>query len=276
MKISADKITSRKNLMLSELIKLDDKKHRDEARSFRFDGKKLFIEAVENRVSIKKIFLCESRFGELMGLIREREAALEGTLILTVSDDIFMKISPENAPEGIICVADYMAKHERSAFGDGIFEQATSGSPVLLLESVRDPGNVGTIIRSAAAFGVKTVCMSRDCADIYNPKTLRAAMGALFGTNILYFDDIKAAIKGLQDSGRSVYAAALDRNAVRLGDVTLSASDCVVIGNEGHGLSECTIAACDKSLFIPMEANSESLNAAIAASVIMWNIYMNR
>ena len=211
-----------------------------------------------------------------MGLIREREAALEGTLILTVSDDIFMKISPENAPEGIICVADYMAKHERAAFGNAAFEQATSGCSVLLLESVRDPGNVGTIIRSAAAFGVKTVCMSRDCADIYNSKTLRAAMGALFGTNILYFDDIKAAIKGLQDSGRSVYAAALDRNAVRLGDVTLSALDCVVIGNEGHGLSEGTIAACDKSLFIPMEPNSESLNAAIAASVIMWNIYVNR
>ena len=79
-------------------MKLDDKKHRDEAKLFRFDGKKLFLEAVENRVSIKKIFLCESRMAELMGLIREREAHLDGAVVLTVSDDIFMKISPENSP----------------------------------------------------------------------------------------------------------------------------------------------------------------------------------
>ena len=132
---------------------------------------------------------------------------------------------------------------------------------------------MGTIMRTAAAFGVDTLVVSRDCADIYNPKTIRGAMGALFKMNIFVFDDICDAVRLLIKNGRSVYAAALDKNAARLDKVEFSCGDSVLIGNEGHGLSEKAISACTKSLYVPMEEGSESLNAAIAASVIMWSMY---
>ena len=98
-------------------------------------------------------------------------------------------------------------------------------------------------------------------------------MGALFRMKIASFNDITEAISLLRAGGRRVYAAALDPEALKLGSSTLRRGDCVVIGNEGHGLSEATVAACDRSLYIPMEAGSESLNAAIAASVILWSMY---
>ena len=91
--------------------------------------------------------------------------------------------------------------------------------------------------------------------------------------NILMFDDITQAINSLRKCGRKVYAAALDKTAVRLNEVDFETSDTVIVGNEGHGLSEKTVSACTRSLYIPMEEGSESLNAAIAASVIMWNMY---
>ena len=167
-----------------------------------------------------------------------------------------------------------LQKHVKKATKDDFFDTASDKTKrVVLLESVRDPGNMGTIIRSAAAFGVDALAISSDCADIYNPKTVRGAMGALFKMNVYVFDDIKTAVSSLVDSGRKVYAAALDKTAVRLDEVELSAGDAVIIGNEGHGLSQETIEACTRSLYIPMEEGSESLNAAIAASVIMWNMY---
>ena len=135
---------------------------------------------------------------------------------------------------------------------------------------------MGTILRSASAFGIDCVVLSSDCADIYNPKTIRGAMGALFRTKIVFAEDIVAAISCLRERGHCVYAAALDPKAVRLGRDTLSRGDCVMIGNEGHGLSAAAIQAAEKSLYIPMEEGSESLNAAIAASVLLWSLYVGR
>ncbi|MBQ8005876.1 MAG: RNA methyltransferase, partial [Clostridia bacterium] len=108
--------------------------------------------------------------------------------------------------------------------------------------------------------------------DIYNPKTLRAAMGAIFKIKTIKIRSAGEAIADLQKNGRKVLAAALDKDAKRLGDVPLSPSDVFLIGNEGHGLSNEAIAAADQSIFIPMAENTESLNAAVAASICLWEI----
>ena len=141
---------------------------------------------------------------------------------------------------------------------------------VVLLESVRDPSNVGAIIRSAAAIGVDRLILSSDCADIYHPKAVRASMGTLFNQRIDRVSELPEAIGALRARGRRVFAAALDDHALRLGSFACLGGDCVVIGNEGHGLSPRVIGACDQTVFIPMSERAESYNAAVAASILMW------
>ena len=130
--------------------------------------------------------------------------------------------------------------------------------------------NLGAIIRSAAAFGIDTLLLSEDCADIYNSKTVRASMGTLFGQRIVRVPNLVDAITALRGQGRRVFAAALDHKAMRLGSFSPAVGDCVVIGNEGHGLCDTTVQACDASVYIPMTDRAESLNAAVAAAILMW------
>lgn len=140
----------------------------------------------------------------------------------------------------------------------------------MLLESVRDPSNVGAIIRSAAAIGIDRLILSEDCADIYHPRAVRASMGTLFAQPIDRVSDLGSAISALRANGRRVFAATLTEDAAKLGSFPVRAGDCVVIGNEGHGLSDATVALCDRAVIIPMSGRAESFNAAVAASILMW------
>jgi TrmH family RNA methyltransferase len=152
--------------------------------------------------------------------------------------------------------------------------KAETAGCICLLEAIRDPGNLGTVIRTAAAMGIGAMILSADCADLYHPRTVRAAMGALFTQRIIRVGRgmLPEVIGGLRDAGRRVFATALHQDALRLGEVALRQGDCVVIGNEGHGLTEETVAACDACMIIPMQEGSESLNAATAAAICMWEL----
>lgn len=141
---------------------------------------------------------------------------------------------------------------------------------IVLLEAVRDPSNIGAIIRSAAAIGVDRLILSADCADIYNPRAVRASMGTLFNQPIDRVSDMAQTVRDLAACGRRVFAAALDERAMHLGSFEILHGDCVVIGNEGHGLSQGVIDACTNSVIIPMSGRAESFNAAVAASLLMW------
>ncbi len=268
-------IVSRQNRRVVELCKLEDRKARQAQKRFRFDGIKLFCEAVERDVPLDCIFLkkgsaerVEARFSELTG----RAPASVQCPAYLLDDELFDKISQENAPEGVICVAEYIDRFHKMYIikKEDAFELPEG--PSLLLESVRDPLNVGAIIRSAAALGIRHLVLSEDCADLYHPKTLRAAMGPLFSMPITRVNDLTALVEKITSGGRRVFAAALDDTAVRLGEVSFRKGDCVVIGNEGHGLSETLIKACTRSIYIPMQAGTESLNAGVAAALLMWEL----
>lgn len=274
-------ITSRQNRRVVELVKLDDRRAREKTRTFRFDGVKLLCEAIRRGVELESVFLrvgtadrVAARMEELYGC----SLSEVGCPVFGVEDSLFEKISQENAPEGVITVAKYIDKSHNFIIIYKEDENDTrKDAPVLLLESVRDPLNVGAIIRSAAALGVGRLIMSADCADLYHPKTLRAAMGPLFSMPITRVEDLAGTVTALRQSGRRVYAAALDDTAIRLGSREFDAEReghpvGAVIGNEGHGLSESVIAACDRSVYIPMEADTESLNAGVAAALIMWEL----
>ena len=287
----ADPITSRQNRRIVALCKLSDRKARESTATFRFDGVKLLCEALRRGVSLSAVFVRAGSAQDICDRMSELGGCTPADIhapVYAVEDSLFEKISEENAPEGVICVAKYIDKcHKKYTINSDGFLTGAGGDPtgntmpvpdgsVLLLESVRDPGNVGAVIRSAAALGVGAVILSDDCADLYHPRTLRAAMGTLFTMPVLRVNDLVGAVRALQRAGRTVSAAALDESAVRLGEVPLShdphVPPCAVIGNEGHGLSRAVIDVCDRTVYIPMEAGTESLNAGVAAALIMWEM----
>ncbi len=267
-------ISARSNPLVVRMGKLEDKKHRENERLFRLDGIKLLLEALAFGADIEYILVREDAYSHVMEEIEmflgEKRLFLNGTLVI-LGDSAFEKLSSEKSPEGVITVAKYIDKFHKivKIEKDGVF---SIDGKALMLESVRDPGNLGTIIRSAAAFGIETIVMTDDCADIYSPRSLRAAMGAIFKVKTLRVSSAPEAAEKLRLSGRRVFAAALDKKAKRLGDFELEATDVFLIGNEGHGLSREAVLAAQESVFIPMAEGTESLNAAIAASICLWEI----
>lgn len=267
-------ISSRQNPYVMRVASLSDNKGRAREGLFKFGGFKLFSEAVACGLDIERVILREDVAKKLEGEVRR---VMPNADICVFSESAFDKVSDEKSPEGIITVAKHIDKIAKIATIDNIANLLPMDSTVIALESLRDPGNLGTIIRSAAAFGVDTIILSSDCADVYNTRTVRGAMGALFSRRILIADDFPALIAKLSECGRRTLAATLSPDAKTLGDTVLSRSDCVVIGNEGHGLSDETVRACTSAVIIPMMSGVgvESLNAATAASIFMWELTKN-
>ena len=259
-------ITSRSNPLIIETASLKEKKYRQKSSLFVFEGVKLFDEAVKRGVDIVRVFATE-RMTEYC-----KNSPFEGEII-TVSDSVYEKLSNEKSPEGIICAAKYIDKSHNMNKIYTKEEFAGSEKRVIILSSLRDPGNLGTIIRSASAFGVDEIILSSDCADIYNPKTVRAAMGTLFSQCISYVDDLSETVRTMNEGGYTTLAAVLDDKARPLNDIEIGKKTALIIGNEGHGIAPDVIESASGTVYIPMEAGVESLNAAIAASVFMWQAY---
>lgn len=260
-------IRSRQNPLVKFVCGLSEKKKRVESGLFRFDGVKLLGEAIASGMTIKHVVYREDAEQRLCGLLE-----CVSDVSVPVCAEVFDKISEERAPEGVITVAQMPRALHAYAEAEDIGESVGAGERLLIAESLRDPGNLGTVIRSCFALGIDKLVLSSDCADIYNPKTIRAAMGAIFRlpTVTVEADRLCDAVGALEAQGRRVFAAALDDRSVSITDMSLRAGDCFVIGNEGHGLSEKTVAACTSSVIIPMRAGAESLNAAAAAAICIW------
>ena len=266
-------ITSKQNPRIKGVCALSEKREREATGLFRFDGIKLLVEAIEKGVEIDSVYIRESSFELVAERIGEVFSELDGGKITLVSDSVFEKMSLEKAPEGVITVAKHIDKIRKITKIENV-ETPDLSETVFLAESLQDPGNLGTLIRSAAALGITRVVISSDSADVYNPKTIRAAMGGLFYISVdrVERDIFGEYIGALRADGRRVFAAALDERAVTLDKLDMKAGDCFVIGNEGHGLTESTIGACDRSVIIPMIDEVESLNAAAAAVILMWEM----
>lgn len=268
-----DLITSRQNPQVRTACGLSEKKKRRETGLFRFDGLKLLREALQCGVEIVSVFVRVPMDAQVDALLREttKNGLLSEDAILPVTDAVFEKLTEEKAPEGILTVARQLDRLHVRADSESA-HSIGSEERLLIAEALRDPGNLGTVMRSCAALGIDRLILTADCADFYNPKTVRSAMGALFRlpTVTVSNEELPGWIQSLRATGRRVFAAALRDDAARLGELELISGDCFVIGNEGHGLSENTIAACDGTAIIPMRQGNESLNAAAAAAICIW------
>ena len=268
----SDIISSRQNPIVKWAASLSDKKFRENERCFIAEGEKLCFEAAKSGLPITHIFVSESKKNSLTDKIAQAfcDKTYKDTKVIFLSDSSFEKISTEKAPQGVIIVIKYLDFFRQL---DIIYKEDFFLSPnerALALCSLRDPGNLGAVIRSAVAFGINHIILSSDSADIYNPKTIRSAMGGLFKIKVTTVKDFGSFIKCATDVGRRVFAAELSESAVELKSVSLSESDIFVIGNEGHGIPSQISEECTDSVYIPISENTESLNAAVAASILIW------
>ncbi len=272
MKISTEKITSRNNEMIKWAASLSEKKGRALSSSFICEGIKLTREALSIGLPVSHIFVNEKKAEAIMPIIEEAiDSAKEGEMrIITVTDSVYEKISTEKGAQGVLSVIKYL---DNFKYCDIIYKEDflhSQDERAIILYSVRDPSNLGAVIRSAVAFGVEHIILSSDCADVYSPKTVRAAMGSLFRVNITTVRDFGSLISALKEKGRRIFAAELRPGAVSLEKSGIKRCDCVIIGNEGHGIPEEISMLCDGSIFIPISDKTESLNASVAAAVFMW------
>lgn len=247
-----ENISSRKNPYIRHLRLLaSEGAYRQEQGEFVCDGMKLLQEALAFGGRISSL-LWRDKAQELSGL--------EGISQYTAPGELFDFASPmKNSPGPLFTVK------MRPESGQEPISKA------IVLEGVQDPGNVGTVIRTANAFAMDAVILTDGCADLYNPKTVRSSMGAIFRQRV-----IQVPLSGLQDfleeSQLPLYGAALSENArdVRSLNVKKAA---LAIGSEGRGLSKDLLDICKGRVIIPMQPDSESLNAAVAAAVLMWEMY---
>lgn len=245
-----DRITSRKNAFIMQLRALaSDAEARREQGAFVCDGLKLLGEAVENGAEILSVLWKEG------GALSEIDCPVQAV----APAELFDHASPmKNSPGPLFTVRIPVDPK------DGKIENA------IILENVQDPGNVGTVLRTASAFSIGAVVLTGDCADLYGPKTVRATMGAIFRQRVLRLDRSELPA-WLEEHGLPLYGAALSKDAQDLRGLDLTHA-AVAVGSEGQGLSPELLALCRGEVIIPMDARSESLNAAVAASVLMWEM----
>lgn len=250
----AERITSRTNPLMTHIRKLtSSRSYREKTGEYLGDGVKLLDEALTWKAAVTTVVYTAS-----VAL----PALPEGVRAVEVPEDVMKSISPMEAPQGALFLARLPAAG---------LPEILSGQRYLVLEGVQDPGNVGTILRTADAFDADGLILLEGCADLYNPKTVRASMGAVFRCPA-WSGTLSALLPLLRQAELPLLGAALrwDTIDARQADLTRGA---ILIGSEGRGLSEAALAACDSTIRIPMQERCESLNAAIAASTLLWEGY---
>jgi TrmH family RNA methyltransferase len=270
--LSENLITSRNNPLVKYIASLGEKKWRNKEKSFIAEGEKLTLEALKSGLPITVIAVREDKREEFLQKISAYicDNRFADTEIVFFSESAFEKISTEKSPEGVISVIKHLDffKELDIIYKEGFF--IPESQRALLLCSVRDPHNLGSVIRSAVAFGVEHIVLSSDSAELYNPKTLRSAMGSLFKIKVTRVADIAQFIEAAIGAGRRVFAAELRSGARSVKEVGVLPSDIFMIGNEGHGIPEDISSICTGSVYIPISENTESLNASVAAAIFMW------
>ena len=257
------RITSKDNPNIKLYRKLSEsRKYRRENGMFVLEGVRLIADAVKEGAKLHAVFVTESCMEKLGGQAGMNDL-LTGADCYVIPDLLGEKISDTGSTQGVFAVCGILDKPVVS-------DTIKSGGKYILLHSVQDPGNLGTIIRTADAVGVDAVFLS-GCCDLYNPKVIRSTMGSIFRLNVSEIS-FEETFPLFNQRGIKTYAAVIDDDAISLTDCDFSEGGAILIGNEGNGLPAEVSELCDKKLTIKMQGNVNSLNAAMAAGIIMWEL----
>ena len=253
--MTEQRITSRKNSLLQQVKKLlSSRKAREEAGLFAADGVKLLAEAVRWYPGLDTVILSDGVHADVPESVR----------LFRVPEDVMASISPMESPQGALFLCRLP---EKKAYAP------TPGC--LLLDGIQDPGNLGTIVRMAEGAGVTGIIMSSNTVDIYNPKTIRSTMGSLYRVPVIYVDDICEAADVCKSKGVTVYAAHL-KGTDNYNKKDYTNPTAFMIGNEGNGLTDKLADKADEYVRIPMQGEVESLNAAIACTILTYEAVRQR
>lgn len=265
-------ITSASNKRIKNVMLLAAKsKERRKQKLFVVEGIKMFLEAPASWV--REVYLSEEleTEGKIPDDIADKVQELKeqtDCIVETVKEDIFKKMCDTKTPQGVLCVLampDYQMENIPKD-GKGLY---------LILEDIQDPGNLGTMMRAGEGAGLSGVIMSKNTVDVFNPKTIRATMGSIYRVPFVYAEDLPSAITRLKDSGVRTYAAHLEGKCAYDREDYQQAT-AFLIGNEGNGLSREVADLTDGYLKIPMLGKVESLNAAIAATLFLYEAARQR
>lgn len=262
-----DIIISNQNQSIKEIKSLKHKKYREEKGLFFIEGIRFVEEAVLDNAEIERVLISESFYNlkdkrELLNKIEQKKL---DTII--VSDKLFNEISDTQSPQGILAVL-------RIKYAD-IEEILCDDNFLVILDSIQDPGNLGTILRTADAAGATGVIMSHGCVDLYNPKVLRSTMGSIFHIPVCLSSNLTDVINRLKSEKVMVCAAHLQGN-INYFDLNMKSNIAIVIGNEANGINDEISDVADTLIKIPMPGRSESLNASVAASILIYEVVSQR
>lgn len=257
-----ERLTSTQNQLVKELSQLRDRRGRQEARSFLVEGIRIVQEAFRSGAPILRLLADDEGMPVLSVLLQ----TYPGPEPIWVSPQILEKLSDTKTPQGIIAVVGL--PHAEIPLMTGFRR-------ILALERVQDPGNVGTIIRTADACGFDAVVLSADSADPWQPKVLRSTMGSIWHIPVTVVDDLLSTVDAARGAGFSAFAAH-PRDAGACWDMPMADNVMLIIGNEAGGISLEMLGHTDRTVMIPMEGMAESLNAAAAASMLMYESLRQR
>jgi TrmH family RNA methyltransferase len=237
-------ITSLDNNKIKEIIKLNSSKYRKEGSLFVVEGYHLVEEAYKANLLIE-VFILDGK---------DLQFEIEKTY---VNENVMRKITSLESYSEVIGICKMK-------------EDNITGNHILMLDNIQDPGNLGTIIRSAVAFNIDTIVMSYDTVDIYNPKVVRASQGMLFHLNLVKTDLTKT-INDLKEKGYKIYSTDVE-NGIEINKVQNVDKYVIIIGNEGNGIKKGILSLSDEKIYIKMNDKCESLNAGVAASIILYEL----
>ena len=264
MRIKMQVITSKDNEIIKNIKKLKEKKYRDEEGLYIIEGIKIIEEAIEENADINKIVICDECIAtgsieqKLMYTIAKYDC-------IYVSKKVFNFLTDVVAPQGILAVVAKPSRNTKIRYDQDI---------ILALDGIQDPGNLGTILRTADSVNLKQIIVTKSTADSYNPKVVRATMGAIFRVPVVVEDDLCKTLQVLHECGIQSYAAHLKGESFY--QYSYQKASAFLIGNEGNGLSDALAAVATSRIKIPMHGQVESLNAATAATVLMYEAMRQR
>lgn len=251
-------ITSKENETVKTIKKLKDKKYRDETGLYIIEGIKMLEEAIEEKARIRKIIICEEclKAGDLEQKVLYEIAKYN---CIYVNSKVFNSLTDVVAPQGIMAVIEKPNKDIKIKYDQDI---------ILALDGIQDPGNLGTILRTADSVNLKQTIVTKNTADSYNPKVVRSTMGAILRIKIIETDDLAKTLKEAKKNKFKIVATSLDTNN-SIYDIDYN-KKVIVIGNEANGVSKEIQELADNKVKIPMLGKTESLNASVATGIMLY------
>ena len=252
------KITSKDNEFVKHIKKLKDKKYRDESNEYVIEGIKLVKEAIQEKASIKQIIICEDC--EDSGVIpKDLMYEIAKYECVYVAKKVFNSLTEVVNPQGIIAIINKNTGENQINYAEEI---------IVALDDIQDPGNLGTILRIADSVGLTQILVSKGTADAFNPKVVRSTMGAIFRVKIIECEDLKQTLKELNKHKFEVVVTSLQTEE-SFYDINYN-KKVIVIGNEANGVKQEIQDMADKKVKIPMLGKTESLNAAVATGIMLY------